>query len=165
MKKTQLMGIVNCTTDSYFEGGRYLECEAAIQHALNLVKQGADIIDIGGESTRPDSKVVSEEEEIKRVIPVIEGIGKQCCSPLSIDTYKPAVAEAALNAGATFLNDVTGFIHPAMRQLAAQSGVSICVMHALGSPHTTPSPIYPRGVIAEIYDYFQKRIDLLFALI
>jgi len=155
------MGILNCTTDSFFEGGRYLDTSKAIHHGLKLIDEGADIIDIGGESTRPGSRKISDEEEIKRVIPVIEGIRQKSSCPISIDTYKPHVAEKALNAGANFLNDITGFAHRPMQQLAKERGVPICVMHALGAPHTTPQPIYNQGVITEIYNYFQKRIELL----
>lgn len=155
------MGILNCTTDSFFQNSSYFEPSEAIKYGLKLIDEGADIIDIGGESTRPGSKEISEKEEIKRVIPVIEGVRKKSNCPISIDTYKPSVADAALNAGANFLNDVTGFAHQSMRQLAKQSGVPICVMHALGPPHTNPQPIYPKGVINEICHFFQKRIDLL----
>lgn len=160
-KKTQLMGILNCTPDSFFDGGRILETERAIEYGLRLFKEGADILDIGGESTNPDSTPIAENEEIQRVIPVIKGIRASSSRPISVDTFKPKVAEAALNAGANWINDITGFQNPAMRKLARESGSKICVMHLLGDPHTQPLPVYPKGVISEILVFFKKRIDLL----
>ncbi len=162
MKKTQLIGILNCTPDSYFEGGRYFEHESAIEHGLRLFEEGADIVDIGGESTRPtDSSEVCENEELARVIPVIEGIRKQTDRPLSIDTFKPAVAKAALESGANLINDITGATQPEMRELAAKSGAPIIVMHMKGAPHTVPEPLYPEGMISQICTFFQQQIGAL----
>ncbi|MCH9627087.1 MAG: Dihydropteroate synthase [Chlamydiales bacterium] len=163
MKKTQtqLMGILNCTPDSYFEGGRYLDCNQAVEYGLSLFEQGANILDIGGESTAPQSKGVSEEEELERVIPVVEGIRKHSDLPLSIDTFKPGVARAALKAGVNMLNDITGFTHPEMRQLAIQSGAQLVIMHAKGSPHSCPTPSYPNGVVSEICSFLTQQATLL----
>lgn len=162
MKKRQLVGIINCTPDSYFEGGRFTNSKEAIAYGLRLFEKGADILDIGGESTRPGSDVaVSAEEEMRRVIPVIKGIRAQTDRPLSIDTYKPEVAAAALEAGVNWINDITGFSSPAMRILAQKTQASLCVMHMYGAPHTLPSPYYPRGVVEEILSFFQNRIALL----
>lgn len=155
------MGILNCTPDSFFEQGRAFDSHAAIEHGIRLFEEGADLVDIGGESTRPGSQPISEEEEINRVVPVIQALRQYTSKPLSIDTYKPKVAEAALQAGATFLNDITGFDNPGMRKLAALSGVPICVMHSAGPPHTMPSPYYPQGIVQELLQFFQKRISLL----
>lgn len=162
MKKTQLIGILNCTPDSYFAEARFPNLNQAIEHGLRLFEEGADIVDIGGESTRPsNSKGVSEEEELERVIPVIEGIRKHTGLPLSIDTFKPLVAEEALKAGASILNDITGGANPLMRQLASQSGAPIIVMHMKGAPHTDAAPDYPDGVVSEIYAFFKKQTALL----
>lgn len=161
MKKTQLMGILNCTPNSFFEQGRAPNTESAIGLGMRLFEEGADLVDIGGESTAPASQPISEEEEIERVIPVIQALRKYTSKPLSIDTYKPAVAARALDAGATFINDITGFSDPYMRKLAAESGVPICVMHMRGSPHTNPECHYPLGIMQELLLFFQKRISLL----
>lgn len=158
----KLVGILNCTPDSYFEGNRYMDREEAIEHGLRLFDEGADIVDIGGESTRPhQSTRVSEEEEMQRVVPVIEGIRKQTDRPLSIDTFKPRVAEAALKAGVTILNDITGAADPRMRKLAANTGSPIVVMHMKGTPHEEAQSEYPHGIIPEICAFFQKRISVL----
>ncbi len=163
MKKTQiqLMGILNCTPDSYFDGGRHLDCNQAVEYGLRLFEQGANILDVGGESTAPQSKSVSENEEIDRVIPVIEGIRKHSDRPLSIDTFKPGVARAALKAGVNMLNDITGFTNQEMRKLAVQSGAQLVVMHAKGPPHSHPTPSYPDGVIFEICAFLKQQAELL----
>jgi len=162
MKKTQLIGILNCTPDSYFQGGRYLDPKKAIEHGLRLFEEGADIVDIGGESTRPvNSTDISDEEEMERVIPVIEGIRKQTDRTLSIDTFKPNVAKAALNAGANIINDITGATNPQMRELAAESEAPIIVMHMKGAPHTIPKPDYPNGVVSEICSFFRRQVSEL----
>ena len=162
MKKRQLVGILNCSPDSYFEGGRFGDPEAAIQYGLQLFEQGADIVDIGGESTRPGSNVaVPYREELRRVIPVIQGIRKKTDRPLSIDTYKPEIAKAALDEGVNWINDITGLSNPLMQELARVSKAPCCIMHMYGSPHTTPSPHYPKGVVEEILLFFRNRIDHL----
>jgi dihydropteroate synthase len=162
IKKKQLIGIVNCTPDSYFEGGRFTDPEEATAYGLRLIEEGADILDIGGESTRPGSDaIVSEEEEIRRVLPVITFLRKKTDLPLSIDTFKPKVAEVALHAGVDWINDITGFSHPRMRELAVEFRVKCCVMHMYGSPHTEPTPHYPDGIVEALLQFFQKRVNLL----
>ena len=161
MKKKQLVGILNITPDSYFPIGRHLDTKKAIEYGLQLFEQGADVLDIGGESTRPISKMVTEEEELKRVIPVIEGIRKKSSRPLSIDTYKPSVAQAAMDAGADWINDITGFSSPQMREVAKKTGSQCVVMHMYASPHTQAEPDYPLGIIEEISRFFQKRVLLM----
>jgi len=151
MKKIQVMGIVNCTPDSFYDGGRY----KAIEQALLLVEQGADIIDIGGESTRPGHTPITEEEELQRVLPVVEALVNTTKIPISIDTSKPKVALAAIERGASWINDVTGFTNPLMRQVAKNSHAPIVVMHS----ETNPS--YPKGVIHELLEWFTKQIALL----
>lgn len=147
IKKTQLVGIINSTPDSFFDGGTY----DPLEQAYRLIDEGADWIDVGGESTRPGATPVTEKEELKRVIPIIEKLKGH---PVSIDTIKPRVAKVALEAGAQMLNDVSGFIEPEMRRLAAQSGVLICVTH-------WTAPKFPNGVITDISSWFEKKIDQL----
>ncbi|MCD8076936.1 MAG: dihydropteroate synthase [Lachnospiraceae bacterium] len=125
-----IMGILNVTPDSFSDGGRFDKLDAALFHAEEMVKQGADIVDVGGESTRPGHTVISDAEEIERVAPVIEGIKSRLDIPVSIDTYKGAVAEAALQAGADLVNDVWGFKHdPRVAELTARYGAACCLMH------------------------------------
>src|SRR5215203_1338871 len=123
------MGILNRTPDSFFENSRYQDLEAAISRGIQMWKQGADWLDIGGESTRPGAVPVGIQEELNRVIPLIKELKNQIPIPLSIDTMKPEVAEEALNAGACFINDVSGFRDLAMQKLAIASQAKVCVMH------------------------------------
>ena len=157
------MGIVNVTPDSFSDGGRYLDAGAAVGHALELAEQGADLLDIGGESTRPYAEAVDEAEELGRVMPVIEALTGQIDVPLSIDTSKPTVAREAVAAGAEVVNDVTGLIDPAMVEVAAQSAAGVCAMHMLGTPRTMQDqPVY-QDVVAEVTDYLRQRRDALVA--
>ncbi|MFT5871761.1 MAG: dihydropteroate synthase [Clostridium sp.] len=129
-KRTYIMGILNVTPDSFSDGGRFNDMERAINHAKEMVIQGADIIDIGGESTRPGHHSVSEEEEIKRVVPIIEALKKEIRIPISVDTYKGKVAELAVRAGADMINDVWGFKKdPYIAKVAAKYNVPCCLMH------------------------------------
>src|SRR5262245_16581716 len=118
---TKIMGILNVTPDSYYDGGRYLDPEVALQRALQMFEEGADILDIGGESSRPGAEPVSVQEELQRVLPIIKKIRRHTNRPLSIDTIKPAVAEAALAEGVNFINDISGFQDARMRRLAAEA--------------------------------------------
>ncbi len=128
--KTMIMGILNTTPDSFSDGGRYIDIEKAVEHAKEMIKQGADIIDIGGESTRPGSTIVTADEEIKRVIPVIKRLSKEIEVPISIDTYKAEVAKQAIEAGATIINDIWGAkADQDMAKVAAAYGVPIILMH------------------------------------
>ena len=130
-----VMGIVNVTPDSFFDGGRYLDAPAAVAHALRLVEQGAAIIDIGGESTRPGAVPVSEAEELRRVMPVVEQLAGQVQVPLSIDTAKPGVARAALAAGVSIVNDVAANREdPALWEIVAESRAGYVCMHTQGTP-------------------------------
>lgn len=152
-----IMGILNATPDSFSDGGRFLPPEAAVAHGLQMVSDGADLIDVGGESTRPGSLVVPEDEELRRVIPVILGLrGKTL---LSIDTTKAAVAVAALEAGADIVNDVSGLCgDPAMAGVVARSGSGVVIMHMQGTPQTMQqNPCY-EDVIAEVGDFFRQAI-------
>jgi len=157
-----LMGIINVTPDSFSDGGEFWDAEAAIKHGLELVRQGADLLDIGGESTRPYSKPVETAEELKRVLPVVQELAAQTDIPLSIDTSKAAVAEAALAAGAQVINDVTGLAgDPEMLPLAVESGAGVCAMHMQGTPQTMQETPQYEDVVQEIYDYLQQRRDKL----
>ena len=157
-----LMGIINVTPDSFSDGGKFWDEEAAIQHGLELVRQGADLLDIGGESTRPYSEPVELAEELRRVLPVVQELASQTDVPLSIDTSKAAVAEAALAAGAQVINDVTGLEgDPEMLTLAVESNAGICAMHMQGTPQTMQDAPQYEDVVQEIYDYLQQRRDQL----
>ncbi len=158
-----LMGIVNVTPDSFSDGGRFFATQAAVAHGLELVRQGADLLDIGGESTRPYADPVSEAEELRRVLPVIEQLAGQVEVPLSIDTSKPAVARHALAAGAQIINDITGAADPAMVELACQQQVGLCVMHMRGTPRTMQDePVY-QDVVGQVLDFLRSRRDMLVA--
>lgn len=155
-----IMGIVNVTPDSFSDGGKFSETDAAIEHALRLADEGAGILDIGGESTRPGSQPVSVEEELKRVTDVVREVCRQTDVPVSIDTSKAAVAEAAVNAGAEIINDVTGLEgDPKMTRVAKSTGAGVCVMHMQGDPQTMQdNPTYDQGgVVHEISKYLKQR--------
>ena len=158
----RLMGILNATPDSFYPNSRFADLASAIRRGIEIYEEGADMIDIGGESTRPNATYVAVEEELNRVIPLIKALKAAVPLPLSIDTSKPVVAEAAINAGATFINDVTGFANSAMQNLAASSGLEICVMHMQGTPQTMQNhPVYPEGIMAHLLQWFKVRIDQL----
>lgn len=159
-----VMGIVNITPDSFSDGGQHFDPARAVDFALQLVEHGAGVLDIGGESTRPYSTAVDGDEELRRVLPVIQALAKQITTPLSIDTSKPAVARAALDAGAQIINDVTGFRDPEMLRHAAQSGAAVCAMHMQGTPQTMQDQPAYTDVVQEIYDYLcDRRVALLAA--
>lgn len=158
----KIMGIVNVTPDSFSDGGRFDDPAVAVDHALRLVEQGADILDIGGESTRPYSTPVAEQEELDRVIPVIEKLAKQTTVPISIDTSKAAVALAAIENGAQILNDVSGLeADPKMVDVAIRSKAGICAMHMRGNPQNMQDDPQYENVTEEIYQYLQQRRDAL----
>lgn len=157
-----IMGILNVTPDSFSDGGKYLNREKALEHALKMVDDGADILDIGGESTRPGAVSVSAAEEIERVIPLIDEVRKQSDTILSIDTYKSEVAEAALKAGAHMINDISGgTFDKNMGPVAGDAGCPMVVMHIKGTPKNMQKNPYYEDVIEEIYDYFWDRIKVL----
>jgi len=155
-----VMGILNVTGDSFSDGGRFLNPEAAVAHALQLISEGADIIDIGGESTRPGATPVPEEEELRRVLPVIESLARQTDCTLSIDTSKARVARAAVQAGAHIVNDVTGLRgDPAMAQVLADTGAGVIVMHMQGTPRDMQKSPHYRDVVAEIREFFRLSLS------
>lgn len=157
-----IVGIVNATPDSFSDGGAYLDPVAASAHGLRLLEEGADLLDVGGESTRPGAAPVSEEEELRRVIPVIEALRRVTDAPISIDTSKASVAEAALAAGADIINDVTALEgDPRMARVAAASGAGLILMHMRGTPLTMQqSPSYPDDDVARaVAKYLSGRRD------
>jgi dihydropteroate synthase len=160
-RRTYVMGILNVTPDSFSDGGLFFSEEKAIEHALRLVEDGADIIDIGGESTRPGSEPVPAREEIRRTIPVIRAISKEVKIPISIDTYKAEVAAAALDAGASMVNDISGLrFDPDMPGVVARYDVPVIIMHIKGRPKDMQvNPVY-EALIPEIIDYLRISIRL-----
>ncbi len=154
-----IMGIVNTTPDSFSDGGQFEELETALAHAEQLLAEGADIIDIGGESTRPGATPTTLEEEYQRTIPLITAL--RAAHPqlrISIDTRHPSIAQAALEAGADILNDITGLAQAEMRQLAAQYGCGVILMHMQGTPETMQQNPNYVDVIGEVQQFFQERI-------
>jgi len=161
-KTPKLMGIVNVTPDSFSDGGSWLAKDAAVEHALELVKQGADILDIGGESTRPGAEPVPVEEELRRVIPVIEALSRQTSVPISIDTMKAQVAKESLEAGAVIVNDVTACTFDAdMPAVVANSDCGVIIMHMLGTPQTMQNEPTYDDCVREIQEYLDTRMDAL----
>lgn len=155
-----VMGILNVTPDSFSDGGRFLRSDAAVQHALRLVAEGADIIDVGGESTRPDASAVSEEEEMRRVLPVIRELVQATDVPLSIDTMKPAVAAVAIEAGAAMVNDVAANRGDSrMWRIVADAGAGYVVMHMQGTPPTMQRNPHYDDVVAEVGEFFRERLE------
>ena len=154
-----VMGVVNVTPDSFSDGGRFLDADAAIAHGDRLAQEGADILDVGGESTRPGAEPVGEREELARVVPVLDGLAASSGAALSIDTSKVGVARAAIEAGATVVNDVTAFrAEPGLAALVAERGVRCCLMHMLGDPRTMQkSPRYG-DVVAEVKAFLEERM-------
>ena len=146
----QLMGVLNVTPDSFSDGGRYFPLDSALQQARHLIDDGASILDIGGESTRPGAESVSTAEELRRVLPVIEAIRHESAIRLSIDTMKPEVADAALRAGATLINDVTGLRDPAMIAVAARHHAGVVIMHMRGTPQTMRGLTEYADLVAEV---------------
>ena len=159
-----LMGIINVTPDSFSDGGRFHQVDRAVTHGLQLAEQGAAILDVGGESTRPYSEPVGVGEELDRVIPVVRRLREQTDVAISIDTSKAAVARAALDAGAEIINDVTGLSgDPEMLPLAAASQAGICAMHMRGTPQTMQDDPRYDNVVEDIFRYLRQRRDALLA--
>ena len=157
-----VMGIVNTTPDSFSDGGQFLDVDAAVTHALRLANEGAEILDIGGESTRPGAPAVSEQEELDRVIPVIQRLAKRPELVLSIDTQKPSVARAAIDAGAAIVNDIAANrSDPEMWQVVAEAGAGYVCMHMQGNPQTMQAKPNYDDVTREVCDFFRERLALL----
>jgi len=159
LSRTAIMGILNVTPDSFSDGGIFLTRDAAVAHALAMVEEGADLIDVGGESTRPGAQAVSVQEELDRVIPVIEAIARAVPVPVSIDTSKPEVMRAAVAAGAGFINDVRALREPGAVEAAAALHVPVCLMHMQGEPRSMQhNPVYT-DVAGEVREFLQERIE------
>jgi dihydropteroate synthase len=155
-----IMGIVNITPDSFSDGGRYLAVDRAVAQAVALVDQGADILDLGAESTRPGATPVCEQEEMDRLLPVLSEVVKRTTVPVSVDTMKSRVAHAALDAGASIINDVTAMrFDPEMIQVVAQYGAAVVLMHMQGMPMTMQNAPRYENVVSEVREFFNERID------
>ncbi len=160
-RRPLVMGIVNVTPDSFSDGGKWLDTSAAIAHALKLIEQGADILDVGGESTRPGAEPVPVEEELRRVVPVVAEVAKRTGVLISIDTMKAEVARACLEAGALIVNDVSGFRDPAVIEVARAHRAGMVVMHMRGDPPTMQSDPQYNDVVADVTTYLQERLRVL----
>ncbi|MBI4654393.1 MAG: dihydropteroate synthase [Nitrospirae bacterium] len=160
-QRTHIMGIINVTPDSFSDGGLYFNKESAINHALRMEEEGADIIDVGGESTRPGAESISIKEDIRRVVPVIEALKKKIKIPISIDTYKADVAGAALSVGASIVNDISGLRFDArMPEVVARYQSPVVIMHIKGTPKNMQvNPTY-KALIPEIMDYLREGIEI-----
>jgi dihydropteroate synthase len=159
-KRSYVMGILNVTPDSFSDGARFFDLDAAIKHGLEMAEQGADIIDVGGESTRPGAEPVSADEEIRRTEPVIRELSKRIDIPLSIDTTKADVARRALDAGAEIINDISALrADPGMVDVAVSYQVSVVLMHMLGSPKTMQQNICYDSIIDDITEFLKERVD------
>lgn len=157
LERPLLMGIVNVTPDSFSDGGRYLDLPAAVAHAQRLIEDGADILDIGGESTRPGAESVDSETELSRVLPLIESLAG-CNIPISVDTSKPQVMQAALAAGASMINDVNALQAPGALELAAAGDAAVCLMHRQGNAATMQLAPYYDDVVGEVRQFLAQRV-------
>ena len=158
-----VMGIVNVTPDSFSDGGRHFSASRAIEHGLQLMQEGAGILDVGGESTRPGAAPVGEQEELDRVLPVIEGL-REAGLPISIDTYKPAVMRAAIAAGACLVNDVNALLAPGALEVVAGTDAGVCLMHKQGDPHNMQSKPAYTDVVAEVGAFLMERLHACSAM-
>ena len=157
------MGIVNATPDSFSDGGLFLDPDAGLDHALRLVAEGADILDIGGESSRPGAQPVGQDEEIARVVPLITQVRARTSVPISIDTVKPAVARAAMAAGATIWNDIAALAAPGAPETAAELGCEVILMHMQGEPRTMQAAPHYADVTAEVCEFLLARAEAAMA--
>jgi dihydropteroate synthase len=155
------MGILNVTPDSFSDGGRYFEMDAAVARAREMVKEGADIIDIGGQSTRPGSDPVDEDEEIRRTVPVIEAVAGELPVPVSIDTYRSGVAMRALDAGASMVNDISGLrFDPGMADVVSRAGVPVVLMHIRGTPRDMQKDPSYEALVPEVMDSLRESLAI-----
>lgn len=158
LDRPRIMGVLNVTPDSFSDGGRYLDPSLAVDRALQMVAEGADLIDIGGESTRPGADAVGEEEELRRVLPVVEALAARVSVPISIDTSRAAVMRAAVAAGAGLINDVQALRQPGALEAAAQSGAAVCLMHMQGEPLTMQDAPHYEDVLREVSGFLTDRM-------
>jgi len=158
LDRARICGIVNVTADSFSDGGRFIDPQQAIAHALRLVEEGADLLDVGGESTRPGADAIGADEEIARVVPVIAALAKQTSVPISIDTSKPEVMRAAVAAGAGLINDVYALRREGALDAAAELGVPVCLMHMQGEPRTMQDAPDYDDVVADVHRFLAERL-------
>lgn len=159
--RTHIMGILNITPDSFSDGGKFFQPERAIERAIQMVEEGADIIDIGAESTRPGSEPIAIDEELRRLMPVVEGLVTKINIPISIDTYKSVVAEAAIKAGAHIINDISGLrFDSQMKAVIARYQVPVIIMHIKGEPKNMQQNPYYDDLIGEIYNFLNESIQI-----
>jgi dihydropteroate synthase len=159
-RRTLVMGIVNVTPDSFSDGAMFASADDAVAHGARLVDEGADLVDVGGESTRPGSDPIEADEELLRVVPVIEGLVKaRPGAPLSVDTRKPEVASAALDAGASVVNDIAGGRNSALLETVSRTGAGVVLMHMLGEPKTMQDDPRYDDVVAEVHEFLRERIE------
>jgi len=158
LKRPVVMGVLNVTPDSFSDGGQFIDAAAAVAHGVRMVEEGAGIIDVGGESTRPGADPVSSEEEIRRVVPVIEKLRVQTNAVISVDTSKPEVMRAAAEAGAGLLNDVRAFSEPQALETAAATQCALCVMHMQGDPRTMQLAPHYEDVVKEVKAFLEERV-------
>jgi len=159
-QRAYIMGVLNLTPDSFFDGRRFLEPEAAVQHAFRMEAEGADIIDLGGESTRPGAQAVPLKEEFRRVLPVLKRLSGRLKVPISIDTYKSEVAERCIQCGAEMVNDISGlYFDPRMKEIVARHRVPVIVMHMKGTPRDMQKDPQYRDLIGEILSFFRDSIS------
>jgi dihydropteroate synthase len=158
----RLMGVVNVTPDSFSDGGQFLDAARAIDHALQLAADGADLLDVGGESTRPGATPVGEDEELRRVLPVVSEVARRTSVPISIDTTKSAVAQRALDAGAVIVNDISGLcLDPAMASVCARAQAGVICMHMQGTPQTMQIAPHYDDVVRDVADYLAGRLTAM----
>jgi dihydropteroate synthase len=159
-ERTLVMGIVNVTPDSFSDGAMFASADDAVAHGARLVDEGADLLDVGGESTRPGSDPIEADEELLRVVPVVEGLVKaRPGTPLSVDTRKPEVAGAALDAGASVVNDIAGGRNSALLETVSRTGAGVVLMHMLGEPRTMQDDPRYDDVVAEVHEFLRERIE------
>lgn len=160
-RRTLVMGILNVTPDSFSDGGRFAGPDAALARARQMLEEGADIIDVGGESTRPGAEPLPADEELRRILPVIEGVRSFSSAPISVDTYKATVARSAVQAGARIINDISGLtMDPEIARVAAETGATLVVMHILGTPQTMQQQIHYEDVVADISAFLRRQLAL-----
>ena len=164
-RRPLVMGIVNVTPDSFSDGGRFADAELAIEHGLKLIAEGADLLDIGGESTRPGSRPVPVEEEVRRVVPVVAGLSRQASVAIAVDTMKAEVAQRCLDAGAAIINDVSGLRgDPSMPGVVAKADAGVIIMHMQGTPATMQANPQYGNVVSEVAEFFDERLQALAAV-
>lgn len=156
--RPRIMGIVNVTPDSFSDGGEHVETDAAIAHGWRLIEEGADILDVGGESTRPGAVPVPVDEEMRRVVPVIEALSAQAAVPISVDTSTPEVMRAAVAAGAGFINDVRALRSEGALQAASELGVAVCLVHMQGEPRSMQNAPHYENVLADVHRFLADRL-------